>query len=298
MANLLSFGIVPGTSTAGLAIEANSRELEYVLRFDAPVTDTEEVLLVEQLPFPGYTYPFNDTLKCTSVSVSPEPNNQSVWRARAQFDATGLAVNEGFAYDFKPGVNLINQVARGAYWASVEDEFPVWDDIYDTPIIVIENSAGDPFAEPLQTVQYNRTFSWWQIENAATGRIIDDGSIYEFIGTINRNETKICGQTIGAGQAIIKQIEPVLYYYRPPFTLSSQMRWKTQYTVEINATGSWIDRVLDQGYDAYLKKSETDSTLIKRPIKLADLPYNSSKVKNSDANDGMIQQPVKLDGDG
>lgn len=300
MANVISFGITPGTSTAGLGIDSNSRELEYVIKFDEAVDDTEEVLVIEQLPWPGYVYPYNDSLKCTSISVAPDANNHKIWRARAQFDSTGLAVQEGLAYDFKPGVNLVNVAAKGAYWASKTESKPNIYDLEETPIIVIENSAGDPFAEPLQTVQYNPVFTWWQIENQATGKLIDDGTIYDFLGSVNYDPLKICGRKIPEGAAIIKQIEPVVYYYRPPYSVVSEMRWKTQYTIEINATGTWVDKVLDQGYDAYLKRSESDSTLIKRPIRLADLPYNTSgsKVKNGDANDDYIQQPVKLDGAG
>lgn len=300
MANVTSFGITPGTIVAGLGIDANTREIEYVVTFDAAVDDPDEVLAIQQIPWPGYVFPYNDTLKCTTVSVTPEANNHAIWRARAQFDSTGLAVNEGLAYDYKPGVNLINTVARGAYWASMTDDVPNIFDLEDEPIIVVENSAGDPFAEPLQTVQYNQVFSWWQIENKATSALIEDGTIFDFIGTINELGITVCGRKIGIGQAMLKQIEPVMYYFRPPFSTNSEMRWKTQYTIELNATGSWVDRILDQGYDAYLRKSQDDSTLIKRPIRLADLPYNTSgtKVRNADANDDYVQQSVKLDGQG
>ena len=303
MANVLSFGITPGSLAAGLSMEANTRDIEYVIRFDAPVDNSEEVLLVPQIPFPGSTFDFNETLKCTGITLTQEPNNHSVWRVRAQYDAGGMAIEEGKAYGFKIGVNPVNKAARAAYGKIVAGSSGEYVEDYglETAVatIPIETSAGNPFAEPLTVIQHNATFSWWQIETVAVGDLINSGDYTKYLGTVNADSASFCGRTFDPGTLLLRGMEPEQYYYRSPYSTESEIRWKVTYTIEHNAE-DWWDRVLDQDFEALLKRTATDTTLIKRPIRLADLPYNTSgtKVKLSDANDDYVQQPVKLDGAG
>lgn len=299
MANLLSFGITPGTINAGIGLDSNARTIEYVMTFDYPVDDTEEVLNVSQLPFPGYSFDFNETLKCTSVSIQPEESNHAIWRARAEFSATGVPIVEGYAYDFRPGYNPVEEVARGAYWYSRDTSAPAGvEELNDDPTIPIQNTAKDQFDNPLMKVTYNPVFSWWQVESDAVGDLIESGEIYDYIGTINAETISICGKEVAVGQAIIKRIEPELYSYRPPFSTQSEMRWKTSYTVEIAKKGNWVDSILDQGFQAYLRKSQSDATLVKRAIRLSDLDYNSGEVKQDAAEDDFVTTAQKLDGFG
>lgn len=302
MATIVNFGIAPGNLTANLGMDANSREIEYVMTFQEPVDDSEIVLIQPQVPFPGYEFPYNSTLKCTSVAVAPDENNHKVWRIRAQYDAGGKSIVEGVAYGFKPGVNPITKAARSAFGkldnSGITYVTGLGKEDAD-PTIAIETSAGNPFGEPATYIQHNPTFTWWQIETDAVGDLIENGEFTKYVGTINHTGVAVFGRSFPAHTLLLKGMDPEQYYYRDPYSTNSEIRWKTTYTVEYNPE-TWWDKILDQDYEALLPKSETDSTLIKRPIRLADLPYNSAsnKVRIGDASDDYVQSPVKLDGEG
>ena len=256
MANLINFGISPGSLAAGLSMDGNSRELEYVMTFDVPVDDTETILLVPQVPFPGYEYPYNDTLKCTGITVQPEQNNHRVWRVKAQYDASGVAIEEGFAYGYRVGSNPINKAAKSAFGKiipAISSSQYVDDFGKDSAVatIPIETSAEMPFGEPLTYVQHNTVFSWWQIESSSVGDIIESGEYTKYIGTINAEDVSFCEKTFSSGMILMRGMEPEQYYYRNPYSTQSEIRWKVTYTLEYNSE-SWWDKPLDQGFDAYL----------------------------------------------
>ena len=301
MAKLLHRGISTPATGGALTAEANVRDLIFELIFDLPVHDSEEALRLGGVPDVGSVYPYNDSLRASSIDLKATVN-ETHWRVKVRYDATSIVVREGYGYDFMPSLVTYSRTASGCYyWEVVDADGQVIseaDEELETPAYPIVMSTGNPPAEGIEIEESRILYEFWQVESRAMTDIIENGEIQKFVNTINRNDVVICGVTVPAYHAIIKAIKPVLYFYRPTGATESEKRYKTTYTIEIRDQRITVDAV-DQDFQALLYPvGESSGDELLRDIRVADLPENEGVIDSGSEDDDVVQDPVRLDGEG
>jgi hypothetical protein len=299
MANLIRFDINHAGVSGELSADANQRTLIYTFVYDAPMMNSEDVLNNQNIPSIGDRYPWNQSLYVEGVSAQ-QGETGLTWEITVTYTPDVSIVEEGKAYNIQRR-SIIREVVtmtafgKAKFVGSAGGALAGDPEVSDVDDIPITNSAGDPVVG-LTKVENNLLIEWWQLAPSSLENNIEDGSLFDYIGTTNSDKINVLGTRYEPWQIILRDLQADTYFYRNPDSLQTQKRYKLSFTIEIQQ-GFYGIKILDQGVSALLAKDPT--ALVPVEVKRAVLESDvDPAIKFGSADNKEVRQDVKLDGEG
>jgi len=264
----------------------------YKVKMDAATANEDEVYALTTVPKLYQAHPRCSDVVCNKIDIERDAGGNGT---RTQFVVTcTFAPPESANTDTGNAEDPLSpkpwEQAPEVYFGMEVQDIPLtyayrWKDkdgtIHKEPRHVL-TSAGSPFDPP---ATYQAGFLIVNITTNVRGKYFDYTIIETYSNTVNDDDIVGAGIRLGEGDGFLRPIQAQVKY-----TDQSEQYWVVQYQIAVRGVANFVS-ILDQDY----RIIDPSASSLRRELRKSDI--FSNVIKGSE-DDGALEDPVKLDGEG
>jgi hypothetical protein len=308
------YPLIEGASGT-LTADTNRRELTWRVVYKEQVENIEEVFRTSGVPSYGDKFPWNEDLFAVSINPQQTVGDLLVWDVVVSYDSLTGFIDEGNAYGITRRAVMREEPVYYSYRRrlTVEnvkgevielEDLPSTDDVgtrYINPTVPILNSAGDPFATPINVAKTKTMLEFWQLASKSMESFFDTDEIYGYYDTTNLDAVRVCGVDYAEGSLILREADHTVYFYKPEGSMDYERRYRVRWLFEVCQKNGASVKIQDNGFNGSMAKTNAAGDVEGyqlRHIRTADLyrKSNTDPILPNSKYDVDISDSAMLDG--